>query len=191
MFNQREYNKKYYQENKEQAKEYNKKYYQENKEQAKEYKKKHYQENKEQAKEYKKKHYQENKEHFKKYREDNKEYHKKWSREHCKKKYHEDIEFRIILTLRSRLSLAIKNNKKSAPTKELLGADIKFVRNWIEGQFVEGMNWDNYGKWHIDHVYPISKFNLMQPYEQKICFHWFNLQPMWAEENLKKSDSVF
>ena len=50
------------------------------------------------------------------------------------------------------------------------------------------MNWDNYGQWHIDHIRPCASFNLLDPIEQKICFHYTNLQPLWAEDNLKKSN---
>ena len=50
------------------------------------------------------------------------------------------------------------------------------------------MNWENYGKWHIDHIKPISKFDMTDQEEQKKCFHWSNLQPLWAEENISKGD---
>ena len=54
------------------------------------------------------------------------------------------------------------------------------------------MTWDNYGinGWELDHIYPCAKFNLEQPYEQKICFNWFNYQPLWAEDNRRKSAKI-
>jgi hypothetical protein len=53
------------------------------------------------------------------------------------------------------------------------------------------MNWDNLGKyWHIDHILPINKFNFSNLNEQKICFHWTNLQPLNATENIQKSDKI-
>ena len=48
------------------------------------------------------------------------------------------------------------------------------------------MNWENYGVWHIDHIIPCARFDLSDPGQQKICFHYTNLQPMWGEDNLKK-----
>ena len=50
------------------------------------------------------------------------------------------------------------------------------------------MSWDNYGQWHIDHIRPCSGFNLLDPIEQRVCFHYTNLQPLWAGDNLKKSN---
>ena len=54
------------------------------------------------------------------------------------------------------------------------------------------MSWYNYGVhgWHIDHVIPCSKFNLKNLDEQKKCFNYQNLQPLWAEENIKKSNKL-
>jgi hypothetical protein len=53
------------------------------------------------------------------------------------------------------------------------------------------MSWSNHGLhgWHIDHIKPVSKFNLFNLNEQKECFHYSNLQPLWAEDNLRKSDN--
>ena len=57
-------------------------------------------------------------------------------------------------------------------------------------KFSKGMNWKNYGKWHVDHIRPVSKFNLKNRKERNDAFHYSNLQPLWARENLKKSDKV-
>jgi len=51
------------------------------------------------------------------------------------------------------------------------------------------MTWDNYGKWHVDHIIPISSFNLTLETEVEKCFHFTNLQPLWAKDNLKKGQS--
>jgi len=60
----------------------------------------------------------------------------------------------------------------------------------LETKFLEGMDWDNYGiyGWHIDHIKPCSLFNLENIEEQKKCFHYTNLQPLWAIDNLKKGN---
>lgn len=95
---------------------------------------------------------------------------------------------KIKFTLRKRVWEAIKRGKtkKSSPTLELLGCDIQTVRHHLEQQFVDGMSWDNYGKWHIDHIIPIASFDLTKPEQQKLAFNYKNLQPLWALENLKK-----
>ena len=69
---------------------------------------------------------------------------------------------------------------------ELVGCGIDALKKHIELKFQDGMSWDNYGKWHIDHVRPCSSFDLSKPEEQSKCFHYSNIQPLWAEENLRK-----
>jgi hypothetical protein len=56
--------------------------------------------------------------------------------------------------------------------------------------FTEGMSWDNYGEWHIDHILPCSSFDLADIEQQKICFNYKNLQPLWAEDNLRKGAKI-
>jgi len=76
----------------------------------------------------------------------------------------------------------------------LLGCNIITVRKHIEKQFRDGMTWSNYGhgknKWLLDHVNPISKFNLECIEERMICFNYNNLQPLWSCENLKKGNNI-
>jgi hypothetical protein len=102
-----------------------------------------------------------------------------------------DPTLRIKFRIRKRVWEAISRQGtfKDKPTLELLGCtSIDMVRKYIEKQFTEGMSWDNYGKWHIDHIKPISKFNLLDPNQQKLAFHYTNLQPLWAVDNLRKGD---
>ena len=81
-----------------------------------------------------------------------------------------------------------KNIKKCNSTLNLLGIDnINILKNHLEKQFKEGMTWDNYGLWHIDHIKPCASFDLICPVQQLACFHYKNLQPLWALENLQKS----
>jgi hypothetical protein len=52
------------------------------------------------------------------------------------------------------------------------------------------MTWDNYGEWHMDHIQPCASFDQTDPEQQKICWHYTNYQPLWAEDNLRKSDTI-
>ena len=63
-------------------------------------------------------------------------------------------------------------------------------KKYLEAKFQYGMSWENYGEWHVDHIKPCSSFNLEDPEEQKKCFHYKNLQPLWAKDNLAKGASV-
>ena len=101
-----------------------------------------------------------------------------------------DINYRIEKNLRKRLWDAIKGNNKSASTIKLLGCAVEYLKNHLESQFTEGMNWDNYGKWHIDHIIPCASFDFTDPFQQRECFHFSNLQPLWAEDNLKKGSNL-
>jgi hypothetical protein len=114
------------------------------------------------------------------------------SRKYEKNKRQNNSSFRILGSLRSRLRIAIKNHKKNGTTKELIGCDIGYLKDYLEQKFVEGMTWDNYGKngWHIDHIMPCSSFDLSNPEEQRKCFHYTNLQPLWAKDNISKSDKI-
>lgn len=99
-------------------------------------------------------------------------------------------DVRLKKRLRSRIKLALKNTAKSGSTLELLGAEPAFVRTYLEKMFLEGMSWQNYGKWHIDHIKPLASFDLTVPEEQKRAFHYTNLQPLWAKDNLTKGCKV-
>jgi hypothetical protein len=72
----------------------------------------------------------------------------------------------------------------------LIGCSMDELKIHLSSMFKEGMSWDNYGKWHIDHIKPCASFNLSDPAQQKECFHYSNLQPLWAIENIKKSDQL-
>jgi hypothetical protein len=63
------------------------------------------------------------------------------------------------------------------------------LRAHLEHQFKDGMTWDNHGEWHIDHIKPCVQFDLTDPEQQKECFHYTNMQPLWAFENQSKGAS--
>lgn len=104
-------------------------------------------------------------------------------------KYHTDANFRVKETLRSRICAALKGVNKSAATMRLLGCTWQEFMHYMEKQFVADMSWENYGKWHIDHIKPCKSFDLTKESEQYECFNYSNLQPLWAEENLSKGCS--
>jgi hypothetical protein len=97
---------------------------------------------------------------------------------------------KIKINLRNRLSHACRGRKCST-TDKLVGCSWQNLMNHLESQFQSGMTWKNYGKWHIDHKRPCASFDLTDHAQQKECFHYTNLQPLWAKDNLTKGDSVF
>jgi len=111
-----------------------------------------------------------------------------------KYRYDNDIAFRVSQNYRTRVRRALKGKWKSGQTLELLGCNIAELKIHLEKLFTDGMNWDNYGvgvtKWQIDHIIPCAVFDLTDPVEQKQCFHYTNLQPLWQIDNIRKSDEI-
>jgi hypothetical protein len=107
-----------------------------------------------------------------------------------RERYKRDICFRLVVLVRSRFKRAIKNNSKRKSVLLLIGCSIDKLKQHIEKQFKPGMSWENYGlyTWHIDHIKPCAAFNLIDFEEQKKCFHYSNLQPLWAKDNLRKRE---
>lgn len=98
-----------------------------------------------------------------------------------------DPAFRMRHYLGCRLRLALKENFKSGGTVALLGCSVDELRKHLESKFRIGMTWENYGPvWHVDHIKPCELFDLSSPSQQKICFHYSNLQPLFAIENWVK-----
>jgi hypothetical protein len=190
-----ENNKKYFKTHKKEISENHKKYHSENKEKCNARSKNYYRANKSYIRtKYKEKRDQ--------YYKDNKErvlkrvkIYKIKNREKINQKFKErkksDPMLRIKCNLRSRVLIAVKSQgaKKSKKTMLLLGCTIAHLRKHLESKFLEGMAWDNYGKtgWEIDHIVPCACFNLLNEDEQKKCFHWTNLQPMWQKDNSAKN----
>jgi len=111
-------------------------------------------------------------------------------REYRRNRYHSDPYIKMVNNIRNRIHCAIRGKTtKSASTQELLGCTFAEARTHIEKQFKRGMTWDNYGRdtWHIDHIIPCAAFDLTDPDQQKQCFHYTNLQPLWAIDNFTKN----
>ena len=99
-----------------------------------------------------------------------------------------DANFRLSCNLRSRLYQAIKSNQKSGSAVRDLGCSISEFKLYIENQFEPGMSWDNYGSWHLDHVIPLSRFDLENRTDFLEGCNYLNIQPMWAVENIRKNN---
>lgn len=101
-----------------------------------------------------------------------------------------DISFNILKRLRGRTRFALKkwNTVKSDTTENLLGCTIPFFKEYFSSLFTEGMSWELFlsGEIHVEHKKPCSKFDLRNEDEQRACFHYTNLQPMFKLDNLRK-----
>lgn len=107
-----------------------------------------------------------------------------------KERYKNDINFRLKECCRIRIIDVIRGRNKSASTQKLIGCSIDELKKHLESKFTEGMNWENYGDWHVDHIIPCASFDFSKEDEQKKCFHYTNLQPLWAKDNLRKGDKI-
>lgn len=118
---------------------------------------------------------------------------KERKRLYMRKRLKTDRNFSILQNLRGRIRKAIKGSCKSGTTEDLLGCSIEQARAHLESQFTEGMTWENYGLhgWHIDHIRPCSSYDLTSPEQQRECFHYTNMQPLWAVDNIKKSNTYY
>lgn len=103
-----------------------------------------------------------------------------------KTKRKNDINFKIAHNLRSRLRGAIKKNTKLGSAVKDLGCSIEELKHYLAERFTEGMTWQNYGEWEIDHIKPLSKFDLTNREELLKACNYNNLQPLWKIANRKK-----
>ena len=94
---------------------------------------------------------------------------------------------RLRKSVMNRIWSAMKNQRvNGVGSFSLVGCPVGFLRSYIEGKFENGMTWDNYGAWHVDHIRPCASFDLSDKEQVLQCFNWRNLQPMWASENSSK-----
>ena len=126
-------------------------------------------------------------EHQKQYAETNKDYIRERMREYTINKYHSDPHLKIKMNLSNRMRRFFSKN--GSRTIDFIGCSIDDLKLHLEKQFTDGMSWENYGLygWHVDHIRPCCSFDLTDPEQQRECFHYTNLQPLWAEDNLAKS----
>jgi hypothetical protein len=156
--------------------------------------KRYYKNNKEDICEWYKKWAKENREYLREkhteWREDNKEHVNKYKRDYERKRRAEDPKYRLGIRTRTAVWQLLKERgvKKTNKTFALLGYTIEELMSHLEKQFAEGMSWDNYGKWHVDHIQPMTSFNFESVDDEgfKECWKLENLQPLWEEDNLSK-----
>ncbi len=110
---------------------------------------------------------------------------RKMAREYAARRRETDDNYRIMSRLRARLYSLTR--RRQAPKLEsclkLVGCSIDFLRGYLEARFTEGMTWKNI---EIDHHIPCAEFDLRDLDQQKQCFHFSNLRPMWRADNLRK-----
>jgi len=172
-------NKDYYEKNKAAIIKSNNEYYLKNREHLNEQKKIWHLNNQEKVKEYKKKYEIENKAKLGAAK-------KRWH----DKKMETDPGYKVTRYLRSRIWNALKGRTKSASTMDLAGCSLEKLKTHLEKQFTQGMKWENYGSWHIDHIRPCESFDMSNVEHQRVCFHFTNLQPLWAKDNLRKGSKI-
>jgi len=187
--NTKEYMKQYYEENKDKLNKRSSIYRKEHSNEIKEYKKKYREEHKAEVNKYSLEYYYS---HYKVAR--------LWAKKSYEKnrekriaynlKYYQEIDNKIVSRLRIRIWKVLKGINKSSSTLELLGCSIEEFKNHLKKNFTKGMSFGNYGKWHIDHIKPCASFDLSKAEEQKKCFNYTNLQPLWTKDNLSKNSKV-
>jgi len=150
---------------------------------------------------------EENRDHLraygKKWRNDNKEHKKeadrKWQKDNRGRinklrggKYKSDVQYRLSVLLRGRLNDVLGGRIKGGSAVRDLGCSLEELKGHIESLFIEGMSWDNHGKygWHVDHILPLSSFDLTDREQLLIACNYKNLQPLWAYDNLSKGDKI-
>lgn len=125
-----------------------------------------------------------------------KKYHKENPDKRGKKSKEKSLEIyyknRISMNFSRRMRKSLKGLKNNTSWEVLIGYTINDLKYHLESKFSEGMTWENYGEWHIDHIKPISSFNIssVEDRDFKLCWSLSNLQPLWAIENLRKSNKL-
>ena len=99
-----------------------------------------------------------------------------------------DPAFRLRRTLRARMTCALDGKLKHDTTMALIGCSRDFLMGYLEAQFREGMQWGVRGSFEVDHILPVSAFDLSSEFQQRKAFHYTNLQPLYQHENRQKSD---
>jgi hypothetical protein len=184
------YSKQYHQENRERLAQQKKQYNQENKECRKQWQRQYQEENKERIKQYSKQYREENKERIKQYNQENREHRNQWQRQYQKQRKKTDAVYKMRINMSKLIYKSIKNQgyTKKSQTYNILGCDFDTFKKHIEKQFTKGMNWQNQGEWHFDHIIPIATAKTEEDVIR--LNHYTNFQPLWAKDNLSKGAKI-
>lgn len=120
------------------------------------------------------------------WRSANSESHKEASRNYDRLQMRTNMQRRLSKNLRHRLRKAVIGEFRAGSAVRDLGMPVGEFRAYIEKKFTEGMSWENYGEWHLDHIKPLKLFDLSEPNQFKLACHYSNIQPLWAKDNLSK-----
>ena len=161
--------------------------------------KKYYESNKEKISEYYSEWRENKKEHLKEYqkkwREENRDKLRKTKRDYERNRKATDPLYKLISNFRTAIYQVLKesNVEKNKSYFDILGYTPEELINHLEKQFKDEMTWDNYGVWHVDHKLPITSFDIQEMGDEEFMKCWCldNLQPMWGEENIRKSNKLF
>ena len=142
--------------------------------------------------------YEQNKEHrkeyLKEYREKNIEKIREVKRTYEKTRKHNDPLYKLISNFRTAVYQVLKENNvdKNRHYFEILKYTPDELIIHLEEKFTDEMSWDNYGIWHVDHIRPISSFNIQEIGDESFmeCWSLNNLQPLWGDENIRKSNKM-
>lgn len=131
-------------------------------------------------------------EYMRRYRKENRDRKRELGRVYEAQRQATDMNYRLSVTLRKRLGTALRGMQKSGSAVRDLGCSIPELKEHLEQLFLPGMSWSNWSRvgWHIDHIRPLSSFDLSDPEQFKQAVHYTNLQPLWAADNLAKGARV-
>lgn len=160
------------------------------------YRREYRQKNRKKLVDKRRKYYQNNKEKIavqvRTYKQNNKEKQREYYRNYVRTKRQNNPAYGLRCALRTRMNIVVKRaglGEKCDSTSELLGISYQGLKEWLEAQFSEGMTWENRSDWHIDHRVPCDAFDMTVEENQRICFWYKNLQPLWAKDNIQKSNT--
>jgi hypothetical protein len=105
-------------------------------------------------------------------------------------RYKADPAYRLRLNLRNRLNAAVRNGCKAGSAVRDLGCTIEEFIAYIAGLFLPGMSWENWGKWHLDHIKPLASFDLTDRDQFLAACHYTNMRPLWSADNLRKGARI-
>tara|TARA_S200000501_G_scaffold277432_1_gene261265 strand:- start:365 stop:1642 length:1278 start_codon:yes stop_codon:yes gene_type:complete len=139
---------------------------------------------------YREKNIEKVKERFDDWKDRNKDAYRESRTTYLREKRRNDPIFRMQHNLRSRVHWALTHQEttKDETTMKLVGCDLDTLVDFLESNFDNHMSWENYGEWHVDHIRPCASFHLGEDGQQKVCFNWRNLFPLWGEDNQIKGN---